>query len=107
MRGVRAAGPAAEPPKRAEPVCPPPGGGRPAARMGGFCRFFEEGWGKIPEGRERAGGGYGRRGVRAAGPAAEPPKRAEPVCPPPGGGRPAARMRGLQGAAGGGKPPIG
>ena len=37
MRGVRAAGPAAEPPKRAEPVCPP--GGRAACGpMPGFCR---------------------------------------------------------------------
>ena len=86
MRGVRAAGPAAEPPKRAEPVCPPPGGGRPAAGMRGFCRAYKEGRERSPEGRERAGGGHGWWGVRAAGPAAEPPKRAEPVCPPPGGG---------------------
>ena len=107
MRGVRAAGPAAEPPKRAEPVCPPLGGGRPAARMRGFCRAYEEGRERSPEGRERAGGGHGWWGVRAAGPAAEPPKRAEPVCPPPGGGRPAARILRFAGGGGGRKAPIG
>ena len=37
--GVRAAGPAAEPPKRAEPVCPPEAGGlRPAAAPCRGCR---------------------------------------------------------------------
>ena len=37
--GRRAAGPAAEPPKRAEPACPPQSGGRPAARTPDFAEI--------------------------------------------------------------------
>ena len=84
------------------------GGGRPAARMRGFCRAYEEGRERSPEGRERAGGRV--RVVVGGGPQA--PRRSRP-----NGRRPFARRRaagglrpgfcGLQGAAGGGKPPIG
>ena len=71
--------------------------------------FFEEGRGEIPEGREGPEGGHGWWGVRAAGPAVRQHRR--------NGRSPFARRRaagglrpgfcGLQGAAGGGKPPIG
>ncbi len=75
--GGRAAGPAAEPPTRAEPVCfdaVETACGRWGESFGFWERAAEG------DGFGRAGAGDSAGGGQAAGPAAEPPTRVEPVC---------------------------
>ena len=78
MRRGQAAGPAAEPPTRAEPVCFDAVETACGRWGGGFWLLGEgSGEGGLGKGREP---GMVQRGGQAAGPAAEPPTRAEPVC---------------------------
>ena len=82
-RGGQAAGPAAEPPTRAPPVCFDAVETACGRWGGGFWLLGEDsGGGGFGKGRDpgmvQRGGGV--QGGRAAGPAAEPPTRAEPVC---------------------------